>query len=263
VRRAAAIAAIVYAVTLAAQEPDPHAALPERPTVATHAHTVAAGWIEIESGLLVDRLDGGQVFSTPTTLKLGLARRVQVELTSAWLRQSDGAINRGVSGVTVALKWRLADSLPVLGAFAVQPALRLPTGSAAIAANATVGTILLISSHQLGGIALDINAGVSARLGARGNVPSMSTLWTVSAGLPVHGALGWSAETFGYPGTGGAAGVPPAIGLLTGPTFAARPWLVFDAGLIVPLAGPQPHSVYAGMTWNLGRLWHSALGARL
>src|SRR5207247_3724752 len=30
------------------QAPDPHAAQPERPTVATHAGTVAPGWIEIE-----------------------------------------------------------------------------------------------------------------------------------------------------------------------------------------------------------------------
>jgi hypothetical protein len=31
-------------------------------------------------------------------------------------------------------------------------------------------------------------------------------------------------------------------------------WLVLDAGAIVPLAGPQPHAWYAGLTWNVGKL---------
>src|SRR5215467_14475818 len=38
--------------------PDPHAAQPERPTVATHAGTVAPGWVEIEAGAELDRYDG-------------------------------------------------------------------------------------------------------------------------------------------------------------------------------------------------------------
>ena len=54
---------LVAAVSAAAQQPvpkptpatidtakDPHAAQPERPTVATHAGTVARGWFEIETG---------------------------------------------------------------------------------------------------------------------------------------------------------------------------------------------------------------------
>jgi len=42
--------------------------------------------------------------------------------------------------------------------------------------------------------------------------------------------------------------------VLAGPTATVRPWLVLDAGLIVPVSGPQPHAFYAGVTWNIGRL---------
>jgi len=35
--------------------PDPHEAQPERPTVATHAGTVAPGWVEFEAGSEFDR----------------------------------------------------------------------------------------------------------------------------------------------------------------------------------------------------------------
>jgi hypothetical protein len=34
----------------------------------------------------------------------------------------------------------------------------------------------------------------------------------------------------------------------------ARPWLVFDAGVIVPITGWLPRSGYVGLTWNAGRL---------
>ena len=30
---------------------------------------------------------------------------------------------------------------------------------------------------------------------------------------------------------------------------------VSRAGVIIPLAGPQPRALYAGLVWNAGRLW--------
>jgi len=29
---------------------------------------------------------------------------------------------------------------------------------------------------------------------------------------------------------------------------------VLDAGVIIPLTGPQPRALYSGLTWNVGRL---------
>src|SRR5690242_20846335 len=55
--------------------PDPHAVQPERPTVATHAYTVAPGWVEIETGVERDDAGGGATaLGIPTEVKVGLTR---------------------------------------------------------------------------------------------------------------------------------------------------------------------------------------------
>ena len=60
---------------------DPRTAQPERPTVATHAGTVARGYVEFEGGLEADR-GPGSASNHITTLvtKVGLAPRVQLSL---------------------------------------------------------------------------------------------------------------------------------------------------------------------------------------
>jgi len=243
----------------AAQEAtDPHDAQPERPTVATHAYTVWPGWVELEAGVELDRFDAGvHAFSTPVSLKVGLVPRVQLELTDAWVRNTSvGPAREGGGDLTVSVKWRIADSIPVLGSFAVLPAVKMPTGSVSdgTGTGSTDAKIILISSHQLGPVELDINAGYTWRA-STAHAPRSATLWTVSAGAPVRGVLGWTAEVYGLPGTGGPAGSPPIVAVLTGPVFTVRRWAELDAGVILPLDGPQPHALYAGGTWNIGRLW--------
>src|SRR5438477_10891022 len=72
---------------------DPHAVQPERPTVATHAGTVARGWIELEEGAEWDRFDDrSKGFLAPTNLKIGLAPRAQLNLLVNLVRDRfDGA----------------------------------------------------------------------------------------------------------------------------------------------------------------------------
>ena len=253
--RAMLIAALAGAAALRAQTPNPHAAQPERPTVATHAYTIAPDYAELEFGLEFDQLDETHALQTPATLKLGLASHLQVEVTGSWQYLRDSATASGLSDLVIALKWRVADSLPVLGGFAIQPALRLPSGSAAVSAHAVVGSLLFISSTHYGPVEVDINFGVFERLAASSSVPPLSALWTVSAGSAVRGPLGWTLEIYGYPGTSGAAGAAPLVGLLTGPTYIVRDWFVIDGGIIVPISGAQPHAIYVGMTWNMGRVW--------
>ena len=68
-----------------AETPDPHAVQPERPTVATHAHTVAAGWIEIEDGIERDRFaDASRGLIASMVTKVGITARAQLNLASAW-----------------------------------------------------------------------------------------------------------------------------------------------------------------------------------
>jgi hypothetical protein len=252
-----------FAFPLAAQSPeprDPHTAQPERPTLATHAGTVAPGWLEIETGVERDCASGETTLLAPTTLKLGLATRVQLGVAGGYVRHesSPGASAvGGVADLTVDVKWRVREGSGVLGDFAIEPAIKAPLGSVrrGTGTGTTDESLLLISSHDLSGVALDINAGVTRRSGDGSAAPRTASLWTISLGLPAGGALGWAAEIFGYPGTPGAAGEAPIVGALTGPTWTIRRWLVVDAGVIARVHGPQPRALYAGATWNAGRAW--------
>lgn len=259
-RLAACTLLLALAATARAQETtDPHQVQPERPTVATHAYTVWPGWVEIETGLEYDRPAGSaRTLDTPTTLKVGLARRVQLGIAGAWVRNSGvGPATSGVGDITVDAKWRISDRMPALGgAFAVQPSVTLPTGSVArgTGTGATGVGLLLISSHTLGAVSLDVNLGYTRRSGDGAVAPRDATMWAAAAGLPMHGPVGWALEAYGYPGTGGPTGQRPIAAVLTGPTVLAQRSLELDVGVIIPLTGPQPHALYAGGTWNIGRL---------
>jgi hypothetical protein len=236
---------------------DPHAAQPERPTVATHAGTVAPGWVEIEAGVERDNLHGAHSFFTPTVLKMGLVPRVQLELASSFVHLSGrNPTYSGMGDASAALKWRVVEKAPVIGAFALQPSLKLPSGSAlhGTGTGTTDVGLLLISSHDLDGYALDINVGYTRRSDDGSRAPRDATMWTVSSGGPIYKSLGFAAEVFGFPRTTGPAGNDGTVAFLTGPTFTVARWLVLDTGAIIPLAGPQPHSFYAGLTWNIGKL---------
>jgi hypothetical protein len=239
---------------LAQGSPDPHAVQPERPTVATHAHTVARGWLELEEGGEWDRFsDGSKSFNAPTNLKIGLAERAQLNLMGSVLHDAGST---ALSDITAGLKYRLLDDANVVGDFAILPAVKFPTASTKNRAGTgtTDVSLLLISSHEEDGVSIDINAGATRRTGDGSKVPKTSTIWTTSLGLPVRGGLGWALELFGYPGTAGPAGEKGSAAVLTGPTLLARRWLAFDAGIIERLTGPQPRAVYAGLVWSMGEL---------
>ena len=239
------------------QSKDPHEAQPERPTVATHAGTVACGWLEMEAGGERDYYrDQTGGFGLPITWKLGLSSRVQFSLVTPGI-QSPGARAFQFGDLAFGVKWRLADDLPVLGRFALLPSIKLPTASAASGAGSgtTDVNMLLISSHDLGPIALDINGGITRRSGDGNGTPNNASLWTISLGGPATGILGWVAEIYGLPGTSGPAGKSPVVATLVGPTLIIEPYLVFDLGVIVPFSGPQPRAFYVGGVWNIGRVW--------
>lgn len=252
-------AALASTAALAAAQPtaDPHGVQPERPTVATHAGVVAPGWIEIETGAERDGY-GGIAYGivSPTNVKIGLGHRAQLNVLGNVYRgaPSVGGSRIGVGEVTVGVKLRLLEHAPVVSDLAILPAVKLPTGSAAngFGTGTTDASLLLISSRTIGRVAVDLNAGVTWRSGDGTGTPRAATVWTASFGGPVTARVGWVAEAFGYPGTHGVAGSASSVALLTGPTFLLRPWLALDAGTIVPLAGPQPHALYAGLVWNIG-----------
>ena len=235
---------------------DPHAVQPERPTVATHAGTVARGWMELEEGGEWDKLpDGTRSFTAPTNLKTGLGSRAQLNLMFNVIRAANvRGGNLSLGDLTVGVKYRIVDDGRLLGDFAILPAIKLPTGQ--VESGAGTGTtdfsLLLISSHQVGPVAIDLNVGETRRSGDGSRAPKATGIWTASSGFPLVGQLGWVAEVFGYPRTAGIAGAPAIAAFLTGPTFTPLEWLAIDAGVIAPITGPQPRAAYAGLVWNLG-----------
>jgi hypothetical protein len=252
-RAGALFLAIATSLTVAAPQlhaqdtRNPHDAQPERPTVATHAGTVAPGWFEIETGVERDHVAPGiSSLATPTLLKFGVAPRVQFDVTLTTVQPSSSQ-STGVGDGGIGLKWRLAEGLPVLGDFAIQPSVKFPTGSVnrGTGTGTTDGSLLLISSHVIGPVALDVNTGMTRR-----GDGTNAGLWTVSTGTTINGPFAWAAELFGSPGLSGAR---PSAGFLTGPTYAVHAWFVVDAGVILNVAGSQSPAAYAGLTWNVGR----------
>lgn len=235
---------------------DSHAVQPERPTVATHAGTVARGWVELEEGGEWDKHpDDTHSFVAPTNIKIGLGARTQLNLLLSLIHAR--AVNGGalaLGDLTVGVKYRIVDGDRLLGDFAVLPAVKLRTASSTSGAGTgtTDFSLLLISSREIGPVSMDINVGQTRRSGNGSQVPRTTGIYTASFGFPVRGQLGWVAELFGFPRTSGPAGTPAIAAILTGPTFTVREWLAIDGGVITPITGPQPRAAYAGFVWNLG-----------
>lgn len=238
---------------------DPHEVQPERPTVATHAGTVAPGWVEIEIGGERDHYsDGNNTLSFPTNVKIGVFPRGQVNLIASGLfGTTSNSSARGIGDITLGLKYRLLEASPIVNDFAILPSVKFPSASVArgLGSGTTDASLLLISSRSVGPADVDINVGATRHFGGDANTPKTSTLWTVSAGFPVAGRLGWAAEVYGFPGTAGPDGAREIVAILTGPTWQPVKWFGTDAGIIEPVKGPQPRAFYAGLVWNVGKIW--------
>ena len=256
-------AIVTLAMPLRAQAPetDPRAVQPERPTVATHAHTVAPGYFEVESGVQGNRVDAGsRAYNVPTVMKVGLSSHLQLNLGTPVFLSGAGQ-QAGLGDVSVGVKWRLLDDHPVLGDFALLPAVKFPTGS--ITDGTGSGTtdvgLTVIASYDVRGVDMDLNLAYT-RVGVVGDQSGTdAALWTASFGIPVAGRFSWVAELFGVPRVDGAS-APPVTAFLTGPSFLVSPALNLDFGVIAPIHGDLPNAVYAGVVWNLGTISRSLAG---
>ena len=208
-----------------------------------------------QEGMVADRL------AVPILLKIGLTKRLQLDLAPGWQREAEGGRARaGITDLLVGTKWRLTDDAPAVGAFAIQTTVSLPTGSAESGRGSgkVAFNLLMISSHRVGPLSLDLNAGYTRLGGESDTSPRDSTVWTAAAAFPIAGRIGWATELFGFPGTSGPNGEPPVVAALTGPSLTVSPSLVLDAGVILDVARFGGTAVYAGVTWNIGRVWRSS-----
>ena len=252
--RGAAALLIAASAAVGAQQ-DPRAAQPERPTVATHAYTVAPGYLELEVGVQAAQPLGQTQLGAPVVAKIGIVPRLQLELQGGWVRNTaPGATIAGLTDVAIALKERVLDAAPLVHDFSLQGSIKFATGARDVGTGTTDLSLLLISSRPIGAAELDLNAGYTHRSGDGTAVPTSATLLTASLGSPIRGRIGGVAELFGYPGTGGGAGTSPQVGFLFGPTLQLAPWLVLDAGAILNVRNLGANAFYAGATYNAGRI---------
>jgi hypothetical protein len=248
------VAVAAAAVAQTDTSSNPRAVMPERPTVATHAFTVAPGYVEIETGAERDRFGpSANALVFPTVVKVGLGTRAQLDIDLPVVKSPGSSI--GIGDVGVGVKYRIVDDAPLLGAVAVVPSIKAPTGDDNLGrgSGTTDVSIVAISSHKFGDFSIDLNAGYTRR--SSGPAPSSATLWTASFGGPIAAQFGWVLECFGYPGTGGQFGQSPTVAVLAGPTVLATQSVALDVGIIVPVRGPQPHALYAGLVYNVGRIF--------
>src|SRR6476620_6762849 len=98
---------------------DPHEVQPERPTVATHAGTVAPGWAEIEIGVEHDHYSGGDnTLSFPGNLKIGVFPRAQLNVIASGLHgTASNPSASGIGDVTLGLKYRLLEAATIVSDF--------------------------------------------------------------------------------------------------------------------------------------------------
>ena len=230
----------------------PRAVQPERPSVATHAGTVASGYLELETGIERDRAaDGSYAAQLPTIFKVGMTKHTQLSLSIPMSAATGVAF--GAGDLAIGVKWRIKEDDPLLQDLALLPQVKISSGGARGTGTTDV-SLLLINSRTIGAVGLDINVGGTWRSGDGTEAPRTSTMWTIAAGIPVHGAWGWALECYGYPHTSGPAGATSIVALLTGPTYVVRPELALDFGVIEPITGAQPRAFYLGIVTSLGRL---------
>jgi len=238
-------ALLLAATALRAQQDDPaRVARPERPTVATHAFAVARGYLELEMGGARITQPGERDASAIVTSKLGVAERLQFTLTTSVTSASPGVT--AADPLSAGLKWQLTPEREGRPTFALLPGITLANGPrrASDAAISLMGVV----SQALEPVAMDLNLGATRLNGVQGSLPYM---WTASFGGALRGPLAWGLE---FSGAGSSGDTQPTqmLGYLG---YSVRPWLVLDAGWSSPPQGTGPHTLFAGATYNAGRIY--------
>ena len=230
----------------------PRAVQPERPSVATHAGTVAPGYAEFESGVERDAPgDGTYSVVDPIAAqdRPRSAHAARPATAEYWRDGHDLRPRRRRGRGEVA---RERGPSPAAGRRRAAATQASDGRSARHGDDGRESTAHQLAHHRTREPRPQRRGDVAH--GQRTRAPKSSTLWAAAAGIPVRGGLGWALEMYGYPGTRGPAGNAPLVAVLTGPTFVVRPELALDFGTIVPLTGPQAHALYGGVVTSVGRV---------
>ena len=250
-------AAAVLAAGLAAagaaraDDKDPCAVKPYRPSVSTPVDLTGPGCLELEVGGLRATGPGGDARdSLPYTLKLAFDDQWGIRLGGdAWVRQDAGGQRaKGGGDTSVVLKHRFGDS-----PWGLELGEKFPTAGSTLGSGRADTTLNAIFSHDLpADLHTDLNLAES-RVGLPGgHARGWQTGWAASLGwAPDQQRWGLGAE---FSGTHQAS-VPATAQFLFAVSWT---WTLIelDVGGARGLNGASPHDqVFAGMTLSLGKLF--------
>jgi hypothetical protein len=246
------VAALMLVVAVAAcQLPRQAPVTPQRPTVSYDTSTTAPGTFELETGVTVDYSDA---VDSPNTLKYGTADGTELFVGWSPLQYVvvPGQDAEGSGDVALGTRHRIVDAGDGTPSAALVLIGKLPTASSSQGLGTGEVDVLVggILNQQFG----PVNANAFYQYGALGNPngggTSSAHTVTLTAGTGITDHIGGFCEL--------AAILVPSqdiesVFTIVGATFAAEPWLVFDAGAVVGLSDDAPDlQLFVGCTYNLG-----------
>ena len=232
---------------------------PNRPTFANPALTTQSGLAELEWGLQHSKAkDDGTSFGTPTLLKLGLVKDLELRIsTPGYLRlaPSGDATATGFGDLNLAVQWCYLHD----GLFGTDQAVQLAhtfataDSSKGLGNGAPIDTLTLLFSRDAGDFHIDVNLleswiGQTPDLGG-GRVTQRAG--TVSITRNLSEAWSLTGEVYALQAT---PSTPMISSNLWALAYKVSKRLVVDCGVDLGLSHGAPrYTVFAGLTVGLGR----------
>jgi hypothetical protein len=232
---------------------------PNRPTFANPALTTQSGVAELEWGLQRSAFrEGGSSFGTPTLLKLGLVKDLELRLSApTYLRLApvDGPSAVGSGDFNMAVQWcYLHDGLFGTDQ-AIQVAHTFPTAPSVngLGNGAPIDTLTLLFSRDAGPYHVDVNL-LESWIGSpaeTGGGRTRQAAGTVSITRNLNEAWSITGEVYALQATPSNERI---VSNLWAVAYKVSKRLVLDAGIDVGLNHGAPrYTVFTGLTVGLAR----------
>ena len=226
---------------------------PQRPKFSRDTRTTASGTLELEAGLAIDP---GDSLDSPMALKYGLDANTELFADFSPLRVRDrpGDDEVGIGDLGLGVRQRVRDETESDPSFGWRLRAKLPTADedeglgsgeldlfGAAIASKTLEAYFVTGFYQLGLLGERRDAGLDLEHGlAVSATRPIDESWRGFGEL----ALRWSPERD-----------RESLFTTLGVGYAARPSLVFDAGLVLGLSDDAPDfALLVGLTQSLGAL---------
>lgn len=267
---ATAVLLAAFAGALPAQDTPPGELVTDRPDQTESAAVVAAGYVQVETGVLLTRDEDGPAevevvegpgtlvrigFGGRTELRLGWAGWVREEVEVSGLRGGTSTFD-GAGDAEAGAKVRLRDEAGTLPEAALLVGVSLPVGDDDFSSDRYDPSMRLAFAHTLTerlGLGYNLGMEWSSEPGDEGVHETFSRLiYTVALGTSVTGRLGAFVELFGAE----PVDAPPGseVSLDGGFTYLLRPNLQLDLSAGAGLTDDAPDwFVGAGVSFRLPR----------